>query len=59
MRANQWEEDAEAEEALRVEVDKQLEVMGDAAIDRLPQERDLFIMETLKLKKNIEQAAKK
>lgn len=59
MRKHAWKGDREAEDALAASVDEELAVLGEEGVERLPKERDLFILETLKLKQRIAQEARK
>lgn len=58
MRKHAWKEDEEAEAALAESVDEELAVLGEEGVKKLPKQRDLFILETLKLKQKLEESTK-
>jgi hypothetical protein len=53
MRKHAWKEDEEAEAALAKSVDEELAVIGEEGVKKLPEVRDLFILETLKIKQRL------
>ena len=53
MRKHAWKEDEEAEAALAKSVDEELAVIGEEGVKKLPEVRDLFILETLKIKQKL------
>lgn len=53
MRKHAWKEDEEAEAALAKSVDEELALIGEEGVRKLPEERDFFILETLKLKQKL------
>lgn len=58
MRKNAWKEGEEAESALAASVDAELAALGEEGVEQLPLQRDLFILETLKLKQKLTQSRK-
>lgn len=58
MRKHAWKEDEQAEAALAESVDEELAALGEEGVKKLPAQRDVFILETLKLKQKLEENAK-
>lgn len=58
MREHAWVADERSEAALAESVDEELAMLGEEGVKKLPEQRDQFILETLKLKLRLAEAAK-